>query len=357
MQTKKTLLLGNISVLLAIFMWVTAGSALAESSYVQMVIDGTARDIGTGQIAMEGGFSVSGSTGHYWAGGSYYTVNFNTGTISNIGAPDNILSNGAGDPFGIYDAATNSFYAATYYSSGQSYVYGYDYDTGTWSDAYSTVNAYSGSVYDSNLYVCGLTEPWSGGYDNSYIYQFDFSGNSLHDTIVDVGGASSSLTFDSDGNLYYVPYDTDYTTALYMWTADQVASVIDDLAAGDEDTYLTLEDGTVLTDLAGLSNGITVDDDGNIFISLNGYSGSKSAVVMWDGEEVEVIAESADGTYGWFGALAIDGSFTDGDSLYGSFGWGAPISELTAATVPVPGALLLLSCGLLGMTGLRRKIQ
>ena len=71
--------------------------------------------------------------------------------------------------------------------------------------------------------------------------------------------------------------------ALYMWTAEQIAGVTNNYDAGDEDTFLTLEDGQILTTLRGLSNGITVDEAGNVFISLNGFNGQESAVVMWNG--------------------------------------------------------------------------
>jgi hypothetical protein len=165
------------------------------------------------------------------------------------------------------------------------------------------------------------------------------------------------MAADSNGNIYYAPYSWS-DAALYMWTADQIAGVTNDLAGGEEDTFLSLEDGLILTELAGLSNGITVDDAGNIFVSLNSFNGSGSAVVMWNGtagedDNCDVIATSAEGAYGWFGALAIDGDFTQGDSLYGSFGFGAPITEITpdVSAVPIPGAIWLLGSGLLGLIG------
>ncbi len=337
--------------------------AKADSAYVDIAIPGTTRDIGTGEIYLEGGFTVNNGTGHYWAGQNYYTVDIATGAITSIGSPDSLMSNGAGDPFGMYDPISNAFYAATYADTGSSYVYKYDYSTGTWSDGYSAVNIYGGDFSGDSLYISGLRQPWSGGYDNTFISLFDFSGNGNHDALIEVGGASSYMAADSKGNIYYAPYS--FTgTVLYMWTAEQIAGVTNDYYAGEEDTYLSLEDGQIISTLKGTSNGITVDDADNVFVSLNGfdlYTGG-SAVVMWDGtiseeENYNIVATSVEGTYGWFGPLTVDGDFTEGGSLYGSFGWLNPITEITpeVSAVPVPGAVWFLGSGMLALAGLRKR--
>jgi hypothetical protein len=79
---------------------------------------------------------------------------------------------------------------------------------------------------------------------------------------------------------------------------------------------------------------------------------------MWNGtageeDNYEVIATGG----GWVGALAIDGDFTQGDSLYGSYGWLNPITEITpeVSAVPVPGAAWLLGSGLLGLLGINSR--
>ena len=336
----------------------TAGPALADSAYLDLMIDGMSRDIGSGSISMEGGFSVHNGTGHYWAGGAYYTVDLETETITNMGAPSSIMSNGYGDPFGMYDATTNAFYAATYYGAGDSYIYKYDYGTGAWSEGYNSVNIYGGDFYNGDLYISGLREPWSGGFDSSYVSLFDFSGEGYHDALIETGGASAHVALDRQGNVYYTPYTTTGSTALYRWTSNQVASVVDDLAGGDEDTYLTLAEGEKLSDLPGGGNGITVDDAGHVFVTLNGYP--DSYLLMWtgvagDGDNYETVALNADGSFAWFGPLDIEGDFTQGDALYGSYGFGGPITEITANPVPVPAAAWLLGSGLLGLLGIRRR--
>ncbi len=333
-----------------------AQAVFADSAYINLLVDGTSRDIGSGSISLEGGFSVSSGTAHYWASGNYYSVDLTSGTITSYGAPSSINSNGYGDPFGLYDSTTNTFYAATYANNGSSYLYDYDCGTGEWGSEYETVNIYGGAVYNGDVYISGLREPWTGGFDSTYISLVDLV-TGISDALVETGGASAYLAFDNNGNVYYTPYTTSGSTALYRWTASQLASVTDDLSNGEEDTYLSLADGELLCDdLPGGGNGITVDDAGNVLITTN--SGGTSYLLLFEAgsDDYEVIATNADGTFGWFGAMDIEGDFTQGASLYFSAGFGGCITEITmASTVPVPGSAILLATGLIGLFGIRRR--
>lgn len=352
-----------LSIMLAPFVHVSTG--MAESEYIDLHIAGEARDIGSGQVAIEGQFSVHDGIGHYWnadwGAGAYRTVDLDTGTVTNIGAPGTILTNGYGDPFGMYDSTTNAFYAATYYGSGESYVYKYDYATASWSEGIKAVNIYGGDFYNGQLYIAGLREPWSGGYDSNYVSLFDFSGNGYHDALIETGGASAHVALDTSGNVYYATYDPSGAGQLFRWSADQVSTVVNDLAGGAEDTFLTLADGEKLTNLPGGANGITVDEAGHVFVTTNG---SNATLLMWsglagDGDNYEVIGTNSDGLYAWFGPLDIEGNFLQGDALYGSYGFNGGITEITATTepVPVPAAAWLLGSGLLGLAGIRRRRQ
>jgi hypothetical protein len=336
----------------AFLAWIPA-TALADSAYVNLLIDGSAEDIGSG-YSLEGGFSVYNGTGHFWnASTGYKTIDIATGTITQMDNPTSWLTNGGGDPFGLYDAYTNSFYAATYFDGGTSYVYQYDYDTSSWSAGVQSVNVYGGDFYNGDLYISGLREPWTGGYDSTYVSLFDFSGNGYHDALIETGGASAGVSLDNDGNVYYAAFTTTGDTALVRWTAAQVASVVNDLAGGHDDTYLTVDDGEILSLLPGGGNGITVDDDGNVYVTVNDLSTGDGYLLMWDGtsgagDNYIAIAEGSMYPYQWLGPLD-----TDGDSIYGSMAWGAVITEITP--VPVPAAVWLLASGLLGLVGIRRR--
>ncbi len=326
----------------------------ADSNYVNLQNQNlSARDFEGTMI--EGGFSVNNGQVHWWnapgswmATGGYHVLDTTTGVVSDMGQPDSVLTNGFGDPFGVYDEQNNCFYAATYYGAGDSYLYKYDDNNLTWSSLGSAVNLYGGAVSSGNLYVSGLIQPWSGGYDDTYISLYDLTGSGNHDVIIGVGGASAHVAVSDMGDVYYATYEPTGTAALYRWTAADVAGVINDIAAGETDTYLSLSDGQKLSNLAGGANGITVDGAGHVFVSYNSMdSSTPSALCMWNGISGEglnydILATAGD--YGnWFGPLAIDGDFLKGDSLYGSFGFGASITEITY--VPEPATMLSLAVG------------
>jgi len=298
-------------------------------------------------MMIEGGFNVCDGQVYWWnASDGGHSLNTETGEITDIGQPSSVNTNGYGDPFGVYDSTTNNFYGATYSNEGSSYLYRYNYTSGTWSSAGSAVNLYGGAVYNGSLYVSGLTQPWSGGYDNTFVSLYDLTGSGYNDALIEVGGASAYVAVDNQGNVYYATYSITGDSALYSWTAEQVAEVINDLANGEEDTYLTLVNGTKLCDLAGGANGITVDDAGNVFVTYNGTSDG-SALIMWNGTSgngynYDILATSTD-YYGWFGALSIDGNFLEGDSLYACFNFYGGITEITY--IPEPATIAILALG------------
>jgi hypothetical protein len=362
MQQTKT----KMAIIIFLLLLITpVGPALADSAYVDLLIPGTSRDIGAGEILIEGGFSVHDGTGHYWnASTGYRTVDIATGVVTQMANPDTWSTNYGGDPFGLYDPTNNAFYAATYFSGSETCLYKYDYSTSSWTAEGAAVNMYGGAVSNGNLYISGLREPWTGGFDSSYISLYDFSDDHRHDALIETGGASAHVAVDNAGNVYYATYfnpdGTQGSNVLYRWSAAQVAGVMNDLAAGETDTYLTLADGEKLADLPdGGGNGITVDEAGNVLVTLNDLSSGIGYLIQWDGttgdgENYEIVGLTPDGTYfPWFGPLDIEGDFTEGDPLYGSFAWTGPITEITA--VPVPAAVWLLGSGLLGLVGIRRR--
>lgn len=349
----------KVNYLLIVIVCLLAGIVFAADNSSYIDVDAStysAKDFSG--MAIEGGFNVSGGVAHWWnassgTSGGYSTLDTSTGLVTNIGKPASVQTNGYGDPFGIYDSQNNCFYASSYLDGGTSCLYKYDYSTEIWSEEGSAVNMYGGAVYDSDLYISGLREPWTGGYGNTFISLYDFSENHAHDSLIEVGGASAHLAVDNQGNAYYATYQGS-DTSLYRWTASQISSVINDLAGGETDTYLTLADGQKLTDYAGGANGIVVDDAGNVFFT---YNGSSSALGMWngtagDGLNYDIIATlDPSQYYGWFGPLAIDGDFLAGDPLYGSYNFGAPITEITY--VPEPATMAILALGGLMLRGRR----
>lgn len=351
----------SIGALLLALHTLTAVSS-ADSAYLTLVGDNlVARDLGDGQVSIEGGFSVSNGQIHWWnapnswsTNSGYHVMEIKSGTIVDMGQPAEVSTNGYGDPFGLYDPVMDCFYAATYYDGANSMLYKYSYATGQWASEGTAVNLYGGSLSGSNLYISGLRQPWTGGYDNTFISLYDLTGQNVHDALIEVGGASAHVAVDGSGNVYYATYDF-VSPALYRWTAEQVAGAINDLNAGQSDTFLTLADGEKLADLGGGANGLAVDAAGNVFFT---YNGSQSVLGMWngisgDGYNYDVLAVGPDFGWPWFGPLAIEGNFLAGDPLYGSFGFGGPITEITYI-IPEPATLILLALGG-AMAGIKRR--
>ena len=329
----------------------------------------SARDITT--TATVNDFTVYDGTLHYWnTTDGYYTTDIATGSTTLIGKPDDgVISNGMGDAFGIYSPEMNKFYACTINGMSDAYVYEYDHADGKWQNSYtSAVNAYGADVVGDQLYFSGLNEPWDGGYgQENYIYRYipgttatNGDGVGMHDTLVRTLGNSASMTVDRSGNVYYATYDFG-SSALYKWDASSIGSVLDDIESGAADNILTLDDAVLLSDLSNGANGITVDDGGNVFVTYNDFMSGSSEVIMWNetmgigsGVNYEVIA-TLDATqgFGWFGGLDIDGNFLEGDSLYGTFGFNAGISEISTV-VPEPATLAVMALGGLLITRKRK---
>ena len=321
-----------------------------------------------------GQFSVGNGKIHGWAGSRGYRVfDIATGEVTEIGQPANgVNTNGAGDPFGVYDPNSDMFYAGTFVDGARSDVYKYDVAAGAWvtpgKDGVVMNNAYGADTYNGQLYVSGLAEPWNGSIgQDSYIFAFDHTADvgdtARHDTLIQTAGNSAYVTVGANGDVYYATYDFS-NSKIYKWTAEQVASVTNDLYADEEDTFLTLDDGEMILSLPGGGNGIAVDDAGHVFFSANKYvfdpityeAHTVNVLGMVDGSQPEGYRAISthgpeDSGYSWYGALAIEGDFLKGDALYiaglGDSGFGA------ITMVPEPASLALF--GLAGLIMLRRR--
>lgn len=345
---------------------VLAISATNAQADYNIVADNFQSQVVNLPVTPQGGFTVHDGTLHSWnngatwGNGNYSTYDFSTGQRNNI-SEVKLDGNGYGDPFGIYDSVTGTFYAGTYAGSGTG-LWRYNNDS-TWTKLGVFESLYGADTYQGRIYASGLNTIWNGsaGQDN-VIALYDLTGGSQHDVLIQATGNSASVAVDKHGNVYYANYgNLDGTVSgLRVWTAAQIDSVRADLGNGEAgggilDTYLTYADGTLLCELPGGANGITVDDAGNVFVS---YNGSTSGILMWNANlgigNSEIIAELTG--YGWAGFLDAEGDVLDGGALYaGSTMFGDDMTIITY--VPEPTTLGTLAGGACALLLRRRRSQ
>jgi hypothetical protein len=303
------------------------------------------------------GFSVSNGQLYSWNWGNTCSIT----DLSNMSlvfqfAPYTLDGNGYGDPFGIYDPENNVFYVGTFNGAGSG-MWRYSPANNTWTKLGVFNSLYGADIYQGRVYASGLNQIWNGksGQDNQ-IALYDLSGQGHHDVLIQTTGNSATTAVDRQGNVYYANYGnlTGEPSGLYMWTSTQIDSVRADLGHGDAggdagDLFLTYADGCFLTALPGGANGLTVDDAGNVFVTVNG---SVSGLLMWnsslgtwtegDPDHYTLIA-TPDG-WGWAGFLDAEGDVLNGGTLYaGSTMMGDDISVITyTGAIPEPATWVLI---------------
>jgi len=346
--------------------------AFDTSSIVNVSSDYDARDVLTSQ-PMSGGYTVANGQVHVWmndmfaAGNIGYMIgDISTGHYSTIGIPPgNVVSNGYGDPFGLYDAANGYFYAGTYNNAGSG-IYRYSVATSNWTNLGVFNSLYGADIHDGKVYASGLNAIWNGGAgQGNQIALYDLTGGSSHDVLIQATGNSANVAVDSFGNVYYANYGDN--AVLYRWSFEDINLVRADLGhglsgGGQDDLFLTYADAQVLTFLPDGGNGIAVDEAGNVFLTVNG---STSSLLMWN-EAMGTWSEEdpfhfqniagLDGSlpYGWFGSLDTEGDFLNGGSVYLSNYGSGGLTEITMA-VPEPSSIALIVLGIGAFFLLRRK--
>lgn len=338
-------------------------------------------------VSPQFGFTVHQGQLHSWnsdwgvMSANYTIVDLATNTLVYSSPYTTLDGNGYGDPFGIYDPTTATFYAGTYTYSGSG-LWRFNSDDASWTKLGVFDSLYGAATYQGQIYASGLNQIWnnSSGQDNQ-IALYDLTGQNNHDVLIQATGNSATCAVDQFGNVYYANYGnlTGELNGLYVWSAAQIESVRADLGngsagGGEDDIYLTYSDGIFLTALPGGANGLTIDDAGNVFVSVNG---DFSGIVMWNtllgvgtvgdlDHYIEI--GSIDGFWGWAGFLSAEGNVLDGGTLYaGSTMMGSDFSIITYSGdpitppsintlfVPEPSSALLLLAGAAWLFAERRK--
>ncbi len=186
----------------------------------------------------------------------------------------------------------------------------------------------------------------SSSADNA-IFRVDLSGNNNHELIAEVGGFSSGLDFDAEGNLYHA------TSFLDGSTEQLVRFDADDISNATAGSPLSLaNDADVLAELPAGSSSVSVDDAGSVFVATNDFSNFVYEILLWigleevDGGEVESIVWS-NSFFFFFVQLCAEGDVLGMDgSLVGNDAFAFGVFEVTF--IPEPATLT----GLFGIAGL-----
>ncbi|EIQ01718.1 hypothetical protein OpiT1DRAFT_00291 [Opitutaceae bacterium TAV1] len=168
--------------------------------------------------------------------------------------------------------------------SNSQYIYKHDTTTSATARISSTTN-YGLYAHNGVLFITGAGN--AGAANFIARTALDAQGNLVNDPAINLGvtgGASGPMAFDAQGNLYYAPGMG--RTAIYKWSAQQVADAIADPDASPLCTINNVEDFLwydYTLDFSGYAGGtsMAVDENGNIYLTLTNFS-SGSEIVFFD---------------------------------------------------------------------------
>ncbi len=275
-----------------------------------------------------GGFDVSSTTVTGWASGSLKVFDRSTGSFTNFNGPSGYTGYNS---FVCLDSSSSSAWVG-FTTSGNvdDRIYQVDLSTGTWTHRATMAGNFDMSFSGANAYVSGLHTGSS-----TSIWSLDTTGNNNHDEIIQVGGFSAGLDFDSAGNVYYASS----SNGLYRWSTSDIAGAIGA-------TFLDYTDGDKLSDIELGAYDVEVDGADNIIFNGNG---SYCYTALWNGTTGSgtnydyLGIASASGPYGdWFGMIGSSGDVTGDGTLYQSDFYYSGLAEVS---VPEPATVMLLSIG------------
>ena len=215
-------------------------------------------------------------------------------------------------------------------------IFSVDIATCIWTHVATLPGNFDMEINDDNYYVSGLnTEGWDGVNDVNCISLLDTTGDNLHKKLIEIGGNSTGLAIDTQGNVYNAKYDpTGTETYMYQWTVDSVQKVI----AATDGSFLTINSGNLITAMP--NNGpydCDVDDAGNLLFNCNDFVGG-SFLAVWNGDTGNAHNYTKIGTYGgssfaWFSMLKAKGDITKDGKAY-MINFGDPIAEIYLSIPP-----------------------
>jgi len=211
-------------------------------------------------------------------------------------------------------------------------IYSMDVETGQWELQAMFPGNLDLVFWKDSILVSGLnSNSWDAP---ASIFVLDTSGADQHRKIIEVGGYSSGMATDQNGDLYYgTSYPAD-PNALYRWDNSVVQPVIE--VPGK--VTLTTIHAEKLTDLPAGAYDCEVDEGGNVLFNMNLYGGTM-VVGMWngtsgDGNNIDTLA-TATGEWDWLGILKSKGNIATASpgNMVVTYSFGQPLALITSKSI------------------------
>lgn len=224
----------------------------------------------------------------------------------------------------------------TSFSNTDDRIYSINIEAGTWDLKALMPGNFDLEFLSNKVIVSGLNS--SDNSNPTSIFVLETNGTNNHQQIIEIGGFSSGLATDSDGNIYYATsfIDGSTTNALYRWSSVDVNAVI----TNPETASLVLDDATKLTDIPSGAYDCEVDAVGNVLFNFNDFSSDK-VLAIWnktigDGYNFDTLAVATDGM-DWFTMVKSCGNILepgDDDGVY-VLSWGRPVAKVMRNKPPI----------------------
>ena len=293
-----------------------------------------------------GAFDISGTLIYLSDGDTIHKLDIHSGTeLEKYGVPEDYTSAHYVSFLTVSPDGSTLWTGYTSDGNLDDRIYSIETEAGAWELQALFPGNMDLEFWNDSILVSGLNSTsWE---TPNGIYLLDTSGNNQHRLIIDVGGYSSGMAVDAEGDLYYGTSSGGGAGALYLWDSLLLQIVIEDPFS----PAMLVSEGRKLTDLPAGAYDCDVDEGGNVIFTMNSYGGTQ-VVGRWDGNEgdgthIDTLA-TATGEWDWLGIIKSKGDIflTEPDHFLATYSFGQPLVQLTRLVTAGlyrerPGELLL----------------